>query len=586
MSTVVFPAPRFPMEVARQIVHRWTRAGVLTLRRWRGDWYEWTGPRWQEIEFSTLRSKVYAVLESALYENDDGELVPWAPNRRKVGDVLEALDAVALLDSRTEPHTWLGDEIAPAHEIIACENTLVHVTSRQQIAHTPKFWNLVAVPFPYAPEKVPTPAWDGFLDSVWGDDAEAIAALQEWTGYVLSGRTDLQKMMMIIGPTRSGKGTIARALNALVGRENVAGPTLSSLGQNFGLAPLVGKSLAMISDARMSGDTHTVVERLLSISGEDTLTIDRKYREPWTGRISARIAIMSNELPRLGDASGALANRMIVITMNKSFLGREDRTLDRRISAELPGILNWALDGLDRLTTNGTFTVPESSQAFVQMMGDLASPISAFLRQETVKDSAGSIPTDDLYAAWSTWVEENGHRRTSKSVFVRDVKSAAAHVEIGRNRQGASRVKVLRGIRFRSLAEPVTEPTIGKDPDHVDPPALTSGNADEGGISTRTHPEPAPTHVDPPTPEEPQVNGGGTGWPTYFPIVGYTEPDAEVQNIVLGSLSTEFGQTAKNIAGSVPKAYREQTDDVLQALLRAGLATLEGDRYLRVASAA
>ena len=215
MSTVVFPAPRFPMEVARQIVHRWTRAGVLTLRRWRGDWYEWTGPRWQEIEFSTLRSKVYAVLESALYENDDGELVPWAPNRRKVGDVLEALDAVALLDSRTEPHTWLGDEIAPAHEVIACENTLVHVTTRQQIPHTPEFWNLVAVPFPYAPEKVPTPAWDGFLHSVWGDDAEAIAALQEWTGYVLSGRTDLQKMMMIIGPTRSGKGTIARALNVM-----------------------------------------------------------------------------------------------------------------------------------------------------------------------------------------------------------------------------------------------------------------------------------------------------------------------------------------------------------------------------------
>ena len=25
------------------------------------------------------------------------------------------------------------------------------------------------------------------------------------------------------------------------------------------------------------------VERLLSISGEDTITVDRKYREPWTG---------------------------------------------------------------------------------------------------------------------------------------------------------------------------------------------------------------------------------------------------------------------------------------------------------------
>jgi putative DNA primase/helicase len=70
---------------------------------------------------------------------------------------------------------------------------------------------------------------------------------------------------------------------------NVAGPTLSSLSGDFGLAPLLGKSLAVVSDARLSGrNSSVVVERLLAISGEDTITVNRKYREQWTGKLPSR----------------------------------------------------------------------------------------------------------------------------------------------------------------------------------------------------------------------------------------------------------------------------------------------------------
>jgi hypothetical protein len=74
--------------------------------------------------------------------------------------------------------------------------------------------------------------------------------------------------------------------SALIGKQNVAGPTLNSLGGDFGLAPLIGRPLAIISDARFVGkNSNIVVERLLSISGEDTLTVNRKYRDQWTGKL-------------------------------------------------------------------------------------------------------------------------------------------------------------------------------------------------------------------------------------------------------------------------------------------------------------
>jgi putative DNA primase/helicase len=118
-----------------------------------------------------------------------------------------------------------------------------------------------------------------FLTELFGQDHQAITALQDWFGYMLSPDTSQHKIFFIVGPRRSGKGTIARVQTALVGRDSVANPTLASLQTNFGIAPLIGKPVAIITDARLGGrsDQAAITERLLSISGEDALTIDRKH---------------------------------------------------------------------------------------------------------------------------------------------------------------------------------------------------------------------------------------------------------------------------------------------------------------------
>src|SRR6185436_21188349 len=68
-------------------------------------------------------------------------------------------------------------------------------------------------------------------------------------------------------------------------------------------------------------------ERLLSISGEDTLTVNRKYRDQWTGKLPSRLHVISNELPRLGDASTAVVGRIILLLLTRSWLGKEDHEL-------------------------------------------------------------------------------------------------------------------------------------------------------------------------------------------------------------------------------------------------------------------
>ena len=79
------------------------------------------------------------------------------------------------------------------------------------------------------------------------------------------------------------------------------------------------QSTGDVADARFAGrDNAVVVERLLSISGEDTLTVNRKYRDQWTGKLPCRLHVLSNEMPKLGDASAAIIGRMVLLVLDYS----------------------------------------------------------------------------------------------------------------------------------------------------------------------------------------------------------------------------------------------------------------------------
>ena len=218
------------------------------------------------------------------------------------------------------------------------------------------------------------------------------------------------------------------------------------------MSPLLGKPLAVVSDARLAGgNVHQVVERLLSISGEDLLTVDRKYREPWSGKLLSRFLILSNELPRFGDASGAIANRFVVLAMHKSFLGQENTLLTAELSAELTGILSWSLDGLDRLTRKGRFTEPQSSVDSVLALQDLVSPVAAYVRDRCEVGIGHEVAVAGLFADWRTWCDDNGHKPGSVQTFGRDLRAVIPHLRIQRPRDEESRERRYVGVKLRAI---------------------------------------------------------------------------------------------------------------------------------------
>ncbi len=239
-----------------------------------------------------------------------------------------------------------------------------------------------------------------------------------------------------------------------VGTENVAGPTLSSISQQFGLQTLIEKQLAIISDARLGSraDQSLIAERLLSISGEDMLSVPRKYAQDWHGTLRARFMLMTNELPRLSDTSGALASRFIILNLAESFYGQEDTDLLSRFLSELPGILNWAIEGWQRLQKRGHFVQPRSSVDTVQELEDLGSPVAAFVRERCAVGPEEEIETLRLYHAYQAWCESQGWKFTSDQVrFGRDLRAAVPGVQRGEKwRRKEHRERVYKGIALKT----------------------------------------------------------------------------------------------------------------------------------------
>lgn len=409
----------------------------VTLAHYAGLLLAWCQNRYGELEDQAIRKQLQEWLhESLRYIRNKGtgelDLVPFDSNPTTVGAALETIRNQVYLPATTTSPSWLTDQPdqLPPAEILPCQSVLLHLPTGRLIPSTPAFFTLSALEFdPVLDAPVPS-AWFEFLHELFDGDLESLDLLQEWFGYCLTGDTSQQKMLFIVGPKRSGKGTIARVLANLVGSGNVCGPTTSGLASTFGIQPLIGKTLAIVSDARFSGENvATVVERLLCISGEDALTVDRKFMGSVTMKLGTRFMFLSNELPRLNDASGALAGRFLILRLTESFYGREDTGLTAKLLAELPGILNWAIEGWHRLHDHGRFRPPQSTGEAMRDLEELSSPVSAFVRECCVIGEALRVPIDDLYGAWAHWCVREGRTAIStKQTFGRDLVAAYSRV--------------------------------------------------------------------------------------------------------------------------------------------------------------
>ncbi len=435
-------------KLAKSIDEHARRAGRRCIF-WRGGWYQYTGSHYRQLEETELHQQLYELLEDAYYVNKDGVHVPWNPTSSKIKSLTDTMRAQALQNKSAEPG-WLDGR---KDRVIPCSNGLLRLNDRILLEHTPDYFGLYCLPFAYD-ARARAPRFEQFLEEAWPNDPDSQALLLEFFGYVVSGRTDLQKMLMLIGVTRSGKGTLTKVLEHLIGEENCAAVDSEMLTSKNGTFDLVDKPLGVFSDEHMLARGKNVVERIKQIVGEDAVRIEGKYRDGYTGRLPTRLMFCSNQTPTLPDASSAIIARLLVLEMKVSWFGREDTNLINDLLLELPGIFNLALEAYERLDAreDHRFTQPASSKSIMTQLRAASNPMAEFVKEHCVFGSLKevSVAKEELLAAFNDWAERNGHKPWSTPTLTSNLKAAfPSKVALGQKGPRGRQKPAFRGIELK-----------------------------------------------------------------------------------------------------------------------------------------
>lgn len=414
--------------------------GEQTVQFWRGDFFVWNSGTYIRQIPEVFRARFQEFLEKLYVVKQRGGSQRFKPEPRNIKNALEILQGRCQVYTDSMP-TWLDDSRRPnVSDIIAFSNGLLNFKEFSANSHallippTPKWFSEMVLPYRYAPD-AKCPRWLQFLEQVVASDGtvdqSSIMLLQEWFGYCMTADTRHQKLVLMVGPPRSGKGTIIRCLQRVVGAENCASPALYSLQERFGLEPLLGKRVATIPDAHLGRETDAgkVLDKVLAITGEDTVTVERKFKAAIPNvRLGIRFIIACNEAPIMPDSSGAIFSRLMTINFSQSFAGREDMHLDEALAVETPGIAVWALDGLKRLRRNGQFTVIRGNEQQTNDYMRQSEPMRAFLQDRLELGTADRhfAPIAEMWSAWQTWAKANGHHPGSKEGMGRRLRTISA----------------------------------------------------------------------------------------------------------------------------------------------------------------
>lgn len=379
------------------------RYPASTLLRADEVWYFYNGKCWGELSEGQIKSELF----NSMYRS--------YPQDNTINGTYGVLCKMC--------HTMLKIGRVPSN-LIVYANGVLDLNTWTLNPHSPEYFTTNLLPYNYSPQ-APCRRWLSFLHEVFEGDDERIALLQEWLGYLLSSSYRFHKIMLLLGPPRSGKGTIGRILARLVGEQNFSGGSLHAFASDKFLDSLRTKPVMFVGDAEQKisrNQVGIIIERILTISGNDAISFDRIYKSSITEALPTRITLSSNHTPSLFDDSGALAGRFVVLPINVSFMGREDPYLFDVLITELEGIAAWSLAGLHRLSQKGRFILPQASLDEMQYVVETYSPLERFI-DDVCEPVAGSVITSEdtylAYRAWATAQQEDNilARRTFISAF-------------------------------------------------------------------------------------------------------------------------------------------------------------------------
>ncbi len=252
--------------------------------------------------------------------------------------------------------------------------------------------------------------WLKFLNSsVQNTD---IPVLQEYIGYIFYNGLPAQNFGILKGPTRSGKGTTLTVITHLLGQNNISAVPAAALfskddlGHN--LASLEGKLVNIDGETPPNELRH--ISNLKKFSGMDLIWANEKYRVPHAFIYTGKLLFALNSLPKIAlndSETDSFFSRILIINYKESHITDQNPNLANELIEELPGIFNWAMEGLKRLKSNGfKFSSTQNLEDKQRLYTLESDPIKAWV-DDNIEPGEDEYTPADLYKKFLDFCQMN-----------------------------------------------------------------------------------------------------------------------------------------------------------------------------------
>ncbi|MCW4002682.1 MAG: phage/plasmid primase, P4 family [Candidatus Bathyarchaeota archaeon] len=307
---------------------------------------------------------------------------------------------------------------------IAVENGLLNVETGELTPFTLEEMAFYALPVAYNAE-AQCPNWLEFLKQVVAQ--EDIPTLQEWSGYLLLPDYRFHNLTWIYGGGRNGKGVWQRTMEGILGAENVSSVALEEFdgSHRFAMRQLYGKLFNPCSEPTTNRVLQTAL--LKKATGQDTISAECKGKDKRIDfRNVAKITVIANKFPKVRDTTTAFKERRLFIKFPNEFTGKNVIANLEQIwlgnAEERSGILNWMLQGLQRLLSQGYFTESKSQEETEIAFERASDTISAFLNQIAIFDKNLVTTRAEAYNAYKEYCDVFGLETENEKVFTQRLK--------------------------------------------------------------------------------------------------------------------------------------------------------------------
>jgi len=320
-------------------------------------------------------------------------------------------------------------------DLLVCNNGTLHLPTRELWPHKPENYITQKVRYDYNPQAKA----EIFMYALGcATDKDTANFLQEFAGYSLTTDTRHELAVWFTGPPGSGKSTIVEGYQAMAGDMTTTLGLAQIENSRFALGDLKGKRLAISTEQPGAYMKATSILNAI-ISGEEVI-VERKFQNPLIIRPVTKILWAMNQLPRVQSAGDGLFRRVKIVKFPAIPKDEQDPKIKEAIRTEGAGILNWALDGLDRLRERGGFDVSRGVEIETESFRLTADVPQAFVDDACQLGPDYETQSSYLYQEYKNWTTRNGHKPQSITTIAEDWE-----------RLGLSKVKKPSGMYWQGI---------------------------------------------------------------------------------------------------------------------------------------